>query len=72
MRSFFNLVAAFSCDSRSEWERFKISADSNTGASDHSRVLWRKGRTVKFGVVHVADVLIGFTVTVVTLNDLIK
>ena len=49
-----------------------ISADSNTGASDHSRVFWRKGRTVKFGVVHVADVLIGFTVTVVTLDYLIK
>ncbi len=68
----FNLVAAFSCDSRSEWESFKISADPDTGAFDHACVFLGERRTVEFGVVHVADMFVGFTVTVVALNDLIK
>ena len=67
-----DLVALLAGDARSKREGLEVTSDSDSSAADHSCVLWAEGGTVKFRVVHVADVLVVGAMAMVSLDDFIK
>lgn len=72
LSSLLDSVALLAGDARSERVGGKVATDSNAGATDHLRVLFIEGRHVQLGVIHVADVFGVFSVTMVSIDDLIK
>ena len=64
-----NLTALLSRDAGSKREGSEVATDSDAGAADHSRILWREGRAAQLFVIHVADVTIVDANFVVVLDD---
>ena len=67
-----DLVALLVSDTRAESIAIKVTADTNTGRSDEGGTFLRERWAVELLSVHVGDVLVGWLVTVVVLNDLVK
>ena len=66
------LVSIYPRDSRSKSVLLEVSADSDTGAPAHFCIILSTRWAVQFGIVHVAYMLIVFTVSVVTLYALVN
>ena len=67
-----DLVTLLVSDTRAESIAIKVTADTNTGRSDEGGTFLRERWAVELLSVHVGDVLVGWLVTVVVLNDLVK
>ena len=66
-----NLIALFSSDTWTKRIVFEITSNSDTGRLDHRSVLSREWWALKFGVIHITDVLGTLGMTVVLLDDLV-
>jgi len=67
-----NLSSLLSSDSSSEWVVSQVTGDTDSGGVDHAVLISWEVWAVQLGVVHVADVLVRWGVSVVGLDDLIE
>ena len=67
-----DLVALIICDTRAKREVRKVPANTDPGRLDHGCFFIGEGRAFELGGIHVGDMLIVGTVTMVVLNDLIE
>jgi len=68
----FNLESLLSGNGSTEWVSSEVSSNSNSSGVDHLVLVSREWWAVKFLVVHVGDVFIVNTMSVVLLDDLVE
>ena len=64
-----NLIALFSCDTWAERVGFEVTSNSDTGRVNHGGVLRWEWWALKFGVVHITDMLGTLGMAMVLLDD---
>ncbi len=67
-----DLVALFVGDTRAERVLCEITSDTDASGLDHCGLVLWEWWALKFGVVHVTNMLVGFLVAMVILDDLVK